>query len=390
MGQTRRSWIGTEYKLRYFQVFNFNGARFLPAPVICDMKKQMRIQYILMVSIVLLSSSCKGQRSREDKMVELKELIASDKYPNIDGIVVAKNNQILVEEYFNGFERDSLHDTRSAFKSITSLLAGIAVDQGLFSLDDEMHTFFKEWKNDLRGKITVKNLLEMKSGLACEGFFGIGPDCESEMWDSNDWLGYILNIPIRHDPGLNWAYTSMEPELIGMIISKTSNMSIMEFAKKNLFVPLGIESYEWFITPNGGGYAAGSFTMKPIDMWKIAQLVLNKGNWKGQQIVSEAWINESTDCQTDVEMSFVRFARTKNAKYTTANYGYLWYRELLQYEDIKTEVLFASGNGGQYMMVLEDYNAAIAFTGSNYGNWRAKLPFEILLKYLIPKLEDEK
>ena len=347
------------------------------------------MKYSLIVLILLFSSSCKSQQSTKEKLSELKELITSENYPNIDGIVVAQNNEIVVEEYFNGFEQNTLHDTRSSFKSITSLLAGIAIDQGLFKVDDEIHKYLNEWENDPRGDITIKDLLEMKSGLDCECFFEIGPCCEEEMWETKDWLGYILKIPLRHDPGLNWAYTSVEPELIGAIIHRTSKMPIIEFAKKHLFVPLGIEDYKWYVSPEGRGYAAGSFNMRPLDMLKIAQLVLNNGNWKGQQIVSEKWINESTTCQTDVDMSFVRYARTQNAKYSSAQYGFLWYRELLQYGDIKTEVLFASGNGGQYMMVLKDYDAAIVFTGSNYGNWRGKLPFDILLNYLIPMLEHE-
>lgn len=347
----------------------------------------LKVQYILVASFLFLSAGCNGQQSRNVQLIELKGLIAAGEYPNIDAIVLARDSEILVEEYFNGFERDRIHDTRSSFKSITSLLAGIAIDKGLFRIDDQISKFIPEWKNDPRGNITVKNLLEMKSGLACEGFFGIGPDCESEMWETDDWLEYILNIPLKHDPGLNWAYTSMEPELVGIIISRTSNLTLMEFAKQYLFQSLEIENYEWYKSPNGGGYAAGSFFMRPIDMQKIAQLVLDKGKWKGQQIVSEKWINESTNCQTDVEMSFTRFGRTENAKYATAKYGYLWYRELLKYGDINTEVLFASGNGGQYMMVLEDYNAVIVFTGSNYGNWRGKLPFDILLKHLMPLLQ---
>ncbi len=335
-----------------------------------------------------MSLNCQGQQPIKSKLRDLKEAMATNKYPNIDGIVVARNNKILIEEYFNGFERDSLHETRSSHKSITSLLAGIAIDQGLFKVDDEIHKFFAEWKNDPRGNITVKDLLEMKSGLACEGFFDIGPDCESEMWETDDWLGYIFDIPLRYEPGLKWEYTSMEPELVGLIISRTSNMTIMEFAKKHLFEPLGIEHYEWLITPDGRGYSAGSFYMKPLDMLKIAQLVLNEGNWKGQQIVSKKWLDESTHCQTKVEMSFLYWAGTKDAKYMSAKYGYFWYRELLQYGDIKTEALFSSGNGGQYMMVLEDYDTAIAFTGSNFGNWRGKLPFDILLRYIIPMIEN--
>ena len=343
----------------------------------------------MLVLFLLFSLSSSSQQVSNEKLIELKKVVASDKYPKVDGVVISKNSEILFEEYFNGFDSDSLHDTRSSFKSITSLLAGIAIDQGLFKTEDKLHLFFKEWKNDPRGKITIKDLLQMKSGLACEGFFGIGTDCETEMWETNDWQEYILNIPLRHNPGLNWAYTSMEPELIGMIISRTSKMTLVEFARQYLFEPLEIENYQWFITPSGDGYAAGSFFMKPIDMWKIAQLVLTNGKWKGEQIVSESWIKESTDCQTDVEMSFVRFARTINAKYATANFGYFWYRELLKYEDINTEVLFASGNGGQYIMILKDYNAVIVFTGSNYGNWKGKLPFDILLKYIIPILENK-
>lgn len=345
----------------------------------------MRLKYYCIISILLLSIGCRGQQSDE-----LETIISSGIYPNIDGVIISQSNKILFEEYYNGFNKDSLHDTRSSFKSITSLLAGIAIDKGLFNVEDNIGQYITEWKNDPRGSITVKNLLEMKSGLACEGFFGIGPDCESEMWETDDWLNYILHIPMRHEPGLNWAYTSMEPELIGVIISRTSGLTLIDFAKTHLFEPLGITNYEWYITPKGRGYAAGSFFIRPMDMLKIAQLVLDRGNWQGKQIVSESWINESTNCKTDVEMSFTRYARTENARYKTAKYGYFWYRENLEYKNIKTELIFASGNGGQYMMILKEYDAAIVFTGSNYGNWRGKLPFDILLKYIFPMLETKK
>lgn len=230
----------------------------------------------------------------------------------------------------------------------------------------------------------------MRSGLACENFFDKGPDCESEMFETEDWLGYILEIPARYEPSIQWEYSSMEPELVGLIITRTCGMTLMDFADKNLFKPLEIEKFKWQITPDGRGFSAGSSYMKPFDMLKISQLVLNKGKWNGKQIVSEKWIKESTTCEIKVGMSFLFWSGIENATTASATYGYLWYREVLEYGDIKTEVLFASGNGGQYMMVLEDYNTAIAFTGSNYGNWRGKLPFEILLKYIIPILEEEK
>jgi hypothetical protein len=77
---------------------------------------------------------------------------------------------------------------------------------------------------------------------------------------------------------------------------------------------------------------------------KISQLVFNNGNWEGPQVVSEKRINESTNYKTDVDMSFDRFARTQNAKYTSSRFRYMWYSELLQYANIKTEIFFASGN----------------------------------------------
>ena len=334
--------------------------------------------------ILLLSFSSYAQNAVE----EIRKKVEDGTYPNIDGIVVAQNNTILIEAYFNEFGEDDGHDLRSSFKSVISLLAGIAIDQGLMSVDDPLSKYFPELASDERGEIQVKDLLQMSSGLACEEFFGVGPDCESAMWDTDNWLAYNLSVPIRHTAGLNWEYSSLEPDLVGEVIARASEMPLVDFASKNLFEPLGISGYRWYITPEGRGYGGGSFMMKPKDMLKIAQMVLDEGIWDGQQIVSKDWLSESTTTNIDVEMSFVRFGRVQNAKYATANYGYFWYREKLQFNDIDTEVLFASGNGGQYMMILEDYNAAIAFTGSNYGSWRGKLPFDILVQYIIPMLKE--
>ena len=125
-------------------------------------------------------------------------------------------------------------------------------------------------------------------------------------------------------------------------------------------------------------------------MLKIIELVKHRGEWGDKVIVSKEWIEESTNCEIDIDFSFVRYSRMDNAKYESGRYGYYWYRENLRYKQINSEVLFASGNGGQYMMSLDGYNALVVFSGSNYGNWRNKLPFEILLKYLIPIIENHK
>ena len=344
---------------------------------------------IAFVLAILSITNCQGQDLDKSRLKDLKGKVHENIYPNIDGIIIEHDDRIIMEEYFNGFKKDSLHDTRSAFKSITSLLAGIAIDKKLIAIDESIHHFFPELKNQDKGNITVRNLLEMKSGLDCEEFYGIGPNCEDEMWEAGDWIDFCLNVDVKSTPGLNWSYNSNDPMLIGEIISRASGMTIMEFARKNLFKPLGIENYRWTISPKGRGMTAGSFFIRPIDMIKIIGLVKGKGNWKGNQIVSAEWIEKSTNCETDIDYSFFRYSRLSDAKYQSAKYGFYWYRENLLYKGINTEVLFASGNGGQYMMLLSDYNAKVVFTGSNYGNWKGKLPFEILLKYIIPIIENE-
>jgi len=334
--------------------------------------------------LIFLLLSCNASNSSQNLLNDLKTQIESGDYPNIDAVIIEHKNKVIFEEYFNGFRNIDVHQIRSAHKSITSLFAGIAVDQGLFSIEDEVGKFLTEWTNDPRGKIKIKDMLQMRSGLACEEFFSKGPDCESAMYESEDWLAYLLSVPSRHQPGTTWEYSSMEPDLVGTIIARASGMTLMDFADQYLFGPMGIENFEWEITPDGRGYSAGSSRMLPRDMLKIAQLVRNKGNWQGRQLVSSNWIDESTDCYIPVEMSFLEYSGLEEQKFNSALYGFFWYIERLEHETIDTEVLFASGNGGQYMMLIEDYDLALVFNGSNYGSRLGKMPFEMIVNYIIP------
>lgn len=351
-------------------------------------KHYLKFMKILLFALsALLFTNCEAQQAENSFIAELKAKIADKTYPKIDAIVVEHNDKIILEEYFHGLNKDSLHDTRSSFKSITSILAGIAIDKKLFTLTDSLKRFFPELNNEGKRNITVRNLLEMRSGLNCEEFYDIGPECEVEMFKTEDWVAYCLGVDLARQPGVNWSYNSNEPMLIGAIIAKASGMTVMQFAKENLFQPLGIKDYQWTTSPKGQGMTAGSFYMKPGDMLKIIDLVKNKGNWQGRQIVSANWIKASTNCHIVIDFSFTRYSKIPDAQYETARYGFFWYKEQLKYKNINTEVLFASGNGGQYMMWLPGYNLTVVFTGSNYGNWRGKLPFEILLKYIIPAVE---
>jgi CubicO group peptidase (beta-lactamase class C family) len=176
--------------------------------------------------------------------------------------------------------------------------------------------------------------------------------------------------------------------ILSGVISKVSGMTVMDFAKKYLFSPMGITDYKWTTDPAGHGMTAGSFYMKPADMLKIAELVLHQGKWNGKQLISQKWIAESTAGNIQIpNFSFMGSSRSMVALPQSAYYGYYWYHELIKTNAFQHDVLFASGNGGQYIFIIKSLDMVVVFTQGNYGSWKAKQAFEILAKYIIPWAE---
>jgi len=311
-------------------------------------------------------------------------------YPSVDGIVIAQHDKILYQHYFNGLTENSLHDSRSSFKSITSLLMGIAIDRGYIkSVNEKVYPFFPQYdtfKNIDSGRLdmTIQDLLEMKSGFNCEEWNGT-KDCEGEMENSSDWLKFSLDLAMAHKPGTFWAYTSSNPMIVGGIIEVASKMPLSQFADTFLFQPLNITDYRWTKDPVGHAMTAGSFYIKPTDMEKIGQLILNKGMWQGKQIVSKRWINECTKPITKIEhFSNVGISKAKDVSPRPTYYGYYWYNEKVVTDRFSYNVVFASGNGGQYIMTIADLDLVVVFTGNSFNSWKSKLPFEILIRNILP------
>ncbi|MBO9562559.1 MAG: serine hydrolase [Niastella sp.] len=313
-------------------------------------------------------------------------------YTDIHSIVIARDGKLLYEKYFNGWNKDSVHDSRSAFKSITSLLAGIAVDKGLIDVNQKVYSFFPEYKNfsgnnAWKKDMTIAHLLRMESGFDCEEFDG-DKDCETDMMASKDWVRFSLDLPMKYKPGTVWAYMSSDPMIISGIISRVAKMSIMDFAKKYLFDPLGIKHYRWTVDPGAHGMTAGSFYILSSDFVKIGQMMLQKGMWKGQRIVSAAWLAQSTHTPIPIkDFSFTRFSKSAVAIPQPSWYGYYWYKEEIRTKAFKETVLFASGNGGQYLMVIERLGLAVVFTQGNYNSWKAKKAFDLMARFIIPAFE---
>lgn len=308
-----------------------------------------------------------------DSMVAVTE--AGD-FVDIHSVLVVKDGILALEEYFGGNDRNMLHEIRSATKSIGSILMGIAIDKGLIPSEDQpIHTYFKDdyeptdgWTDQAR-RVEIRHLLSMMSGYECDDL-ATNFACEHAMYRTDDWVQYSLDLPFAHSPGEYWAYNSSSLILVGEAVARTAGMRVDAFADRYLFEPLGIKRFRWQTSPKGRAWIGGGARMIPREMAKIGQLMLNRGVWNGERLLSEEWIDKSTIKQGEMLGG--------------VDYGYLWQRGWSYIGRDLVTAYWASGNGGQYIIVLPDDGLVVVFTGGNYDSPLAGQPFQMLTRYILP------
>lgn len=300
----------------------------------------------------------------------------------VHSVLLVKNEKILIEEYFNGHSINEQHDLRSSTKSIRSILLGIAIDKGLINhVNDPISKYLKSpvpRKNldKRKDKITIRHLLTMSTGLDCNDWDKKSKGQEDKVYRKKDWLQYTLDLSMINEPGTVSNYCSMSVVLIAEIISQASGMTIDKFAEQYLFNPLGITNISWDHTSNKEVIPSGKrLYMTSRDMAKIGQLMLNKGKWNEKQIVSEKWIEESTTSKTQI---------------TGIDYGYLWWNIPFKIKEKMIVAKVATGNGGQYIMILPDLEIVAVFTGGAYNSQEDKIPFKIMKDVFLPIFTNEK
>lgn len=299
----------------------------------------------------------------------------------IHSVLLAKNGQLIIEEYFNGYDVTKPHDIRSVTKSIKVLLLGIALDNGYIEdIDDPIAKYLKSHSpnkniDERKDKITIRHLITMSAGWDCNDWDKKSKGQEDKVYKKKDWIQYTLDLPMIHEPGEVSSYCSMGVTIMTEMISQASGLSIDQFAAKYLFQPLGIKNYTWEHTSEKEVIQSSKrLHLTPRDLAKIGQLVLNKGNWKGKQIISSKWIEEMTTTHTSI---------------TGIDYGYLWWNIPFKIEERTFVSKTATGNGGQYIMVLPELEIVAVFTGGAYNSQEDKLPFTLLNNVLLPTFYHE-
>jgi CubicO group peptidase (beta-lactamase class C family) len=316
------------------------------------------------------------------------------------GLLIAKNGKLVLEEYWTGielrpedlttrpkaFNRNELHYVASVSKSITSALAGIALDRGLLpSVDERLFDHFPEHQ-DLEtaenGQISLRHMLSFSSGYDWNEFvygFGDPRDSHYQMFNSQDPIRHLLSRPMVTVPGEAFHYNSGDTNLVGEIIRKASSaQSLMGFAEDFLFQPLEINSYEWLTIGPGSGlaFASGGISLRPRDMAKLGQLYLDGGVWDGRRIVSQEWVEES------VEMA-VPLLGDYSALY---GYGYNWWLGRFRFDGAPVDYFRAAGWGGQDIFVIPDLELVVAFTAGGYHEARPISANSMIQDYIFPAI----
>ena len=299
-------------------------------------------------------------------------------FKNIHSILLVKNGKLVLEEYFYGYDRDMAHEIHSVSKSITSILVGIAIDQGKVSgVEDSVYDYFPDyadskWVNQ-QYDISLAHVLMMSAGIDWDEQSRPLTDKRNDivaMINREDWLGYVLNKNKVEPPGRRFNYSGGVNLLLGGIIKNSSGMYADKFADKYLFGPLGIKNYRWHRSSDGTINTQGGLCLRPRDMAKIGLLFLDGGKWKGKQIVSEHWVNESIEGRLPAMYGL--------------NYGYQWWSGKTRVDHQEIESYFAWGRGGQYIFVIPECELVAVLTSRPYDNYiGAILPLGIVPNFIV-------
>jgi CubicO group peptidase (beta-lactamase class C family) len=257
---------------------------------------------------------------------------------NIHSLLIVRHGRLVFDADFYPYDGAVPHNLASVTKSVMTTLVAIAADQGKLDLDKPALSYFPGRtianRDPRKDRITVRHLAAMTSGLDCVGEHG--EPTLHQMDQSPDWVQFTLDLKMAAEPGTVFSYCSPGMHLLSAILQSATGMTALDFAKANLFAPLGIKDVIWPADPQGVTRGWGDLHLYPRDAAKIGYLWLKGGMWDGKRIVSKEWVEQSSRAQT------------KTGAAWRDDYGYGWWvmtgEEIPQYA--------ASGRGGQRIAVF--------------------------------------
>ena len=301
------------------------------------------------------------------RLGEMLDQIQQEGYP-IHGIAVVRNGYLVMEAYVYPFRAEDRHYIASCTKSFVSALIGIALEQGyLDNVDHKLLDLFPDRTvaniSGQKEAITLEHLLTMSSGLDWPGA-KLNESLQAQMTHSQDWVQFVLNRPMAQEPGRQFRYNSGGSHLLAATIRQTTGQTPLEFARKNLFGPLGITNVYWPADPTGLNVGGGGLELRLTDLARFGYLYLQEGVWEGQAVLPAEWVAASTTAQ--IETGYLDY-----------QYGYQWWVD-------PAGGYHAQGYGGQYIFVIPELNMVVVFVSGFTDAEMETVPTDLLKTFIIP------
>lgn len=327
---------------------------------------------------------------------ELFARIRRGDYVGIDGLLIARNGRLVAEAYFAGFERSSLHEMRSSFKSATGLLTGIAIADGLVALDGPVAPLLARYHQpkamcQRKRRITIRNLLQMQSGFDCFEMPGTSPFRESKSNKCQDKVAADFDLAMADEPGTTWRYCSGNTFLLGVALESAlaehCRGSLKQFLDDRLMKPLNIANYSIGCTAKGHLPMHGGERMSLRDHTKFGQLLLSGGKWNGRRVVPAAWIDDTLNEGTPTGWSWTASVGNEPHLQRPSTYQFKWFQTPMRVMGRDHRLIHSWGNGGQFILAIPELDLLVGVTGSNFDEVlieEQKQIFHMLYSFILP------
>lgn len=289
--------------------------------------------------------------------------------------MMLRHGKLIAKGWWNPYAPELKHTMYSCSKSFTATAIGFAVSEKRLSVNDKVISFFPkdlpDSVSEFLSELTVKDVLSMSDGQEPD------PTLAVASRDSN-WVKSFLALPIVHKPGTTFLYNSLGTYMLSAIVQKVTGQKVVDYLKPRLFDPLGIKGMDWEVDPKGINVGGWGLRIKTEDMAKFAQLFLQKGKWKGKQILPAAWVEEASTVKIIQHPDYAQSKRDSSD--WEQGYCYQMWR-------CRHNAFRGDGAFGQFIIVMPDQDAAIVLTAETPD---MQEEINLVWQYLLPAINTEK
>jgi CubicO group peptidase (beta-lactamase class C family) len=313
--------------------------------------------------------------------------IASARFPGITGVLVSRGGRLIYEGYFGEGGREKLNDTRSVTKSLTALVVGRAIRDGAIpGIDTKIMPYFADLapiadEGAIKDDIRLKDLLSMGSALSADDSVAESPGNEDRMHERPSWTRWAVDLPVRGDAGRDasgyepFHYASVNAFLVGQVLLRATREPADTYIVETLLTPLGIRHFEFQRSPAGEVMTAGGLRLRAVDLWKIGQLVLDRGSHDGRTLIPASWVDACLTLRhTDTEGPGI-------------GYGFYFWHLDFPVGGSAESGWFMAGNGGNIVVIFPALKAVAVVTRTDYnGRGTAGQTIGLMSRFVLPEL----